>query len=114
MAVINDTFFSSSAIVLQRMTVVLTDADSGEATEVDVAGGVGGEDGGGEGTEASDPPGKTGRMETMVTNNRNDPWQRRTTLQNHSGDHVGGGGEGGRNICRPQKADRLSRQVTEH
>lgn len=96
------------------MTVVLTDADSGEATEVDVAGGVGGEDGGAGGTEASDPLGKTGRMETMVTKDRSDPRQHRTTLLNHSGDHVGGGGEGGRNIRRPQKADQLTRQVTEH
>ena len=94
--------------------MVLTDADSGEATEVDVAGGVGGEDGGAGGTEASDPLGKTGRMETMVTKDRSDPRQHRTTLLNHSGDHVGGGGEGGRNIHRPQKADQLTRQVTEH
>lgn len=111
------TFSPSSIIVLQRMTVVLTDADSGEATEVDVVGGVGGEDGGAGGTEASDPLGKTGRMEKVVTNNvthnRSDPQRHRTTLLSHSEDHVGGGEEEGRNIRRAQKADQLTHRVTE-
>ena len=103
------------------MIVVLTDADSGEATEVDVVGGVGGEDGEAGDTEASDPLGKTGRMGKAVTNNvtnnvthnRSDPQQHRTTLLSHSEDHVGGGEEEGRNIRRPQKADQLTHLVTE-
>lgn len=114
---VSNTFSPSSIIVLQRMIVVLTDADSGEATEVDVVGGVGGEDGEAGDTEASDPLGKTGRMGKAVTNNvthnRSDPQQHRTTLLSHSEDHVGGGEEEGRNIRRPQKADQLTHRVTE-